>query len=134
MFNKVSLVGRLARENEFKSASGGFEICENTLAMTKKRKDGKEKAIYIKIKIFGNAVNVMRAYTKKGDKIGIIGELDYNQWQGQDGKTKYEYSIVVENLELLGSPKKQGESQKAPTPKPQPKQAEGFGIENEIPF
>lgn len=102
MFNKVQLIGRLAKDNDFKTL-GNTELCENTLALNKKQKDGSEKSIFIKIKIFGNACDIMRRYTAKGDRIGIIGELDFNQWQGKDGTNKHEHSIIVENIELLGS-------------------------------
>lgn len=137
MFNKVIMVGRLCKDGEFKMA-GQTEMYENTLAVNKKTKD-KEKSIFIKIKVFGNAVNVMRAYTKKGDKIGIIGELDFNQWVGQDGKNHYEHSIIVNEIELLGSPKGQAQGQsKAPAQKPAPqaRQAQNNPSDelDEIPF
>ena len=51
MFNKIQLIGRLAKDNEFKTL-GNTELCENTLALNKKQKDGSEKSIFIKIKIF----------------------------------------------------------------------------------
>lgn len=131
MFNKIQLIGRLAKENEFKSV-GNTELCENTLALNKRQKDGSDKSIFIKIKIFGNACNVMRSYTSKGDKIGIIGELDFNSWQGKDGKSHYEHSIIVENIELLGSPKGKAEVTKAkPVAKSQKQEPDDDG---EIPF
>lgn len=127
MFNKVQLIGRLAKENEFKSFSGGVEICENNLALNKRQRDGSDKSIFIKIKIFGKACDIMRSYTSKGDKIGIIGELDFNSWQGKDGQNNYEHSIIVENIELLGSPK-----DKAPV-KPKPV-AKEVADDDEVPF
>ena len=122
MFNKITLIGRLCKDGEFKAFNSGAEIYENTLALNKKQKNGTDKTIFVKIKVFGNAVNIMRSYTQKGDKIGIIGELDYNSWQGQDGKKHYEHSIVVESIELLGSSSKQDNTKSAPQQKSAPKQ------------
>lgn len=137
MFNKIQLIGRLAKDNTFKATQSGTEICENTLALNKKTKDS-EKTIYIKIVVIGKVCSVMRGYTNKGDKIGIIGELDFNSWVGKDGVKHYENSVIVEQIELLGSPKGQGGgNQKAnapkstPKPKPQPQQQ---GEYDEIPF
>ena len=127
MFNKVQLIGRLAKENEFKSFSGGVEICENTLALNKRQKDGSDKSIFIKIKIFGKACDIMRSYTSKGDKIGIIGELDFNSWQGKDGRNNYEHSIIVENIELLGSPKDKAPAKAKPV-------AKEVADDDELPF
>lgn len=133
MFNKVTLIGRLCKDGEFKAFNSGAELYENTLALNKKQKNGTDKTIYIKIKVFGNAVNVMRSYTQKGDKIGIIGELDFNSWQGQDGKKHYEHSILVESIELLGSAKK-GESSPKATQKPQAQNVSADDELDEIPF
>ena len=129
MFNKIQLIGRLAKDNEFKTL-GNTELCENTLALNKKQKDGSEKSIFIKIKIFGNACNIMRSYTAKGDRIGIIGELDFQQWQGKDGTNKHEHSVVVENIELLGNSTKANAKSNA-KPKAVAKDSDDS---NEIPF
>lgn len=121
MFNKVQLIGRLAKDNTFKVTQSGVEICENTLALNKKTKDS-EKTIFIKIVVIGKVCSIMRSYTQKGDKIAIIGELDFNSWVGKDGVKKYENSVVVEAIELLGSPKGQGGgTQKANASKQTPK-------------
>lgn len=133
MFNKITLIGRLCKDGEFKAFNSGAEIYENTLALNKKQKNGTDKTIFVKIKVFGNAVNIMRAYTQKGDKIGIIGELDYNQWNGQDGKKHYEHSILVESIELLGSSKK-GESSPKATQKAQTQAQNTSDDLDEIPF
>ena len=107
MFNKVQLIGRLAKDNVFKTTQSGTDICENVLVLNKKGKDGNDKAIYIKIVIIGKVCVIMRSYTQKGDKIGIIGELDYNSWVDKNGVKKSENSVIVEVIELLGNPKSQ---------------------------
>lgn len=113
MINSVTMIGRLAKDNVFKTTAGGTQICENTLALNRKIKNDK-KAVFIKVVFIGNSLcEIMRLYTAKGKQIGINGSLDYNQWTGQDGKTRYEHSIVVDNIELLG------EKINAPTPRPQ---------------
>lgn len=129
-FNKVTLIGRLAKANEFKSI-GNIELCENTLALNKRLKDGSDKPIFIKIKVFGKASEIMRSYTNKGDKIGIIGELDFNSWVGKDGANHYEHSIIVEAIELLGSPKGKAE---APKPVAKPKPVAEAITDDEVPF
>ena len=107
MFNKVQLIGRLAKDNIFKTTQSGIEICKNVLVLNKKGKDGNDKAIYVKIVIIGKVCAIVRSYTQKGDKIGIIGELDYNQWVDKSGVKKFENSVIVEVIELLGNPKSQ---------------------------
>lgn len=137
MFNKVQLIGRLAKDNTFKTTQSGVEICENTLALNKKQKNKEDKAIYIKIVFIGNVCGVLRSYTQKGDKIAIIGELDFNSWVGKDGNKHYENSVIVEAIELLGSQKNTGGTQKAnnPTQKSAKKRlSEDIDCDDEIPF
>lgn len=138
MFNKVQLIGRLAKDNTFKTTQSGVEICENTLALNKKQKNREDKAIYIKIIFIGNVCGVLRSYTQKGDKIAIIGELDFNSWVGKDGIKHYENSVIVEAIELLGSPKNTGGTQKVahnPTQKSaKAQQSEDIDCDDEIPF
>lgn len=138
MFNKVQLIGRLAKDNLFKTTQSGVEICENTLALNKKQKNREDKAIYIKIVFIGNVCGVLRSYTQKGDKIAIIGELDFNSWVGKDGIKHYENSVIVEAIELLGSPKNTGGTQKVaknPTQKSAKERlSEEIDCDDEIPF
>lgn len=138
MFNKVQLIGRLAKDNLFKTTQSGVEICENTLALNKKQKKREDKAIYIKIVFIGNVCGVLRSYTQKGDKIAIIGELDFNSWVGKDGIKHYENSVIVEAIELLGSPKNTGGTQKVaknPTQKSAKERlSEEIDCDDEIPF
>lgn len=138
MFNKVQLIGRLTKDNTFKTTQSGVEICENTLALNKKQKNREDKAIYIKIVFIGNVCGVLRSYTQKGDKIAIIGELDFNSWVGKDGIKHYENSVIVEAIELLGSPKNTGGTQKVaknPTQKSAKERlSEEIDCDDEIPF
>lgn len=131
MFNKVQLIGRLAKDNTFKTTQSGTEICENTLALNKKQKNRDDKSIFIKIVFIGNVCNVLRSYTQKGDKIAIIGELDFNSWVGKDGVKHYENSVIVEAIELLGNPKSQSNAK----PQKQSQSAQNdIDCDDEIPF
>ena len=134
MFNKVQLIGRLAKDNIFKATQSGTEICKNVLVLNKKGKDGNDKAIYVKIVLIGKVCAIMRSYTQKGDKIGIIGELDYNSWVDKNGVKKFENSVIVEAIELLGNPKSQvnaPQKEQKQTPSAQNNTSAGL---NEIPF
>lgn len=136
MFNKVQLIGRLTKDNTFKTTSSGTEICENSLALNKKTKDS-EKTIFIKNVVIGKSCNVMRGYTKKSDKIAIIGELNYDSWTDKNGNHKSEHSIIVEVIELLGNQRWQGDGKEVnnPTQKSAKERlSEEIDCDDEIPF
>lgn len=134
MFNKVQLIGRLAKDNIFKTTQSGTEICENVLVLNKKGKDGNDKAIYVKIVLIGKVCAIMRSYTQKGDKIGIIGELDYNSWVDKNGVKKFENSVIVEVIELLGNPKNQSNAPQKTQKQTQSAQKNTGADLDEIPF
>lgn len=134
MFNKVQLIGRLSKDNNFKITQSGTEICENVLVLNKKGKDGNDKAIYVKIVLIGKVCAIMRNYTQKGDKIGIIGELDYNSWVDKNGVKKVENSVIVEAIELLGNPKSQNNAPQKAQKQTQSAQKNTNADLDEIPF
>lgn len=98
--NKVILIGRLCKDNEFKHTAQGLEICENTIAVSEKIKD-KEKTMFIKISLFGGVCRLMRDYSYKGQKVAIEGKLNLNEWTDQKGTRHHQHSIIVESIELL---------------------------------
>lgn len=119
MINQVVCVGRLCKDLELKYTPQGMAVCENVLAFNRKMKDKPDKAIFVKIVAYGRGAEVLNQYCKKGDRIAVVGELDFNQWQDKQGKTQSQNYISVEKIELLeskGSNQQQSSAQATPPP------------------
>lgn len=138
MLNQVMCVGRLCKDLELKYTPSGLAVCENTLALNKKQKDKQDKTIFIKIVCFGKGAEILNQYAKKGDRIGVVGEIDFKDWQDNQGKRHTQNFISVEKIELLESKPQVPQAQKQyQTPTPQAQKAQNvslINLDDEIPF
>jgi len=45
---------------------------------------------------------ICERFLKRGDRIYVEGSIEYRQWEGQDGQTKYTTEIRARELIMLG--------------------------------
>lgn len=106
MFNKVVLVGNLTRDIEMRYAPSGTAIGACGIAVTRRftmNGEKREETCFVDISFFGRTAEVANQYLSKGSKILVEGRLRYEQWNDQNGQPRSKHSIVVENMEMLGS-------------------------------
>ena len=113
--NNVTLVGNLCRDNEvrYSTDENATAILFNTIAVQRKTKDkttGKYESDFISIKAFGKTAEFVEKYFKKGDKIGITGEIRTGSYTNKDGVKVYTTDVVVNNAEFVSSKSEGGES------------------------
>lgn len=105
MFNKVILVGNLARDIELRYLNTGSAIGKTAIATNRKYTlNGvkKEEICFIDLTFWGKSAEIANQYLKKGSQVLIEGRLMFETWQGNDGKTCSKHSITVENMKMLG--------------------------------
>ena len=102
MTNRVVLVGNLGKEPEISKTKAGMTIAKFSLATTKKVK-GETQTQWHNLVAFDKLAEVIEKYTHKGDKLFVIGEIQYDSWDKQDGTKGYITNIVVNEIELLGN-------------------------------
>jgi single-strand DNA-binding protein len=141
MYNKVVLVGNLARDIEIRYTQSGSAIGKTAIATNRKFKsqtgEQREEVMFIDLTFFGRTAEIANQYLRKGSKVLVDGRLTLEQWTAQDGSKRSKHSVTVENLQMLSgrdevpasggyAPEAQ-ESYAAPTqqaqPTPQPEQA-----------
>lgn len=109
--NLFTFTGNLGKDAEVKFLSSGTPVCEFSVAVKSGYGD-KEKTNWVRCAIFGKkAEGQLPSYLQKGTQVAISGELELQEWEGQNGKGAA-LSVRVENLDLIGS-KPQGQSQGA---------------------
>jgi len=102
--NHVVLIGRLTRDAELKSTSGGQAVCKFSVAVNRRRKNGdqwEDEPNFFDVVLWGRQGEALHQYLLKGKMIGVDGELRQDRWQ-QDGQNRSKVEIVASNIQLLG--------------------------------
>lgn len=107
MYNKIILIGNLTRDVEVRYTPGGTAIGNTGIAVNRKFKSAtgeqKDETMFIDITFFGRTAEIANQYLSKGRKVMVDGRLKLDQWTAQDGSKRSKHSVVVENLQMLGS-------------------------------
>ena len=115
MFNKTVLVGNLTRDVELRYAANGNAIGNSAIAVSRKYTNNNgaqvEEVMFIDITFFGKIAEVANQYLRKGSKLLVEGRLKFDQWTDNNGQNRSKHSVVVENMEMLGSPQNQQQQQ-----------------------
>lgn len=113
--NKVVVSGRWTKEHKLIYSQSGTAILSNTIASNRKFKDsnGEIKADFINIVLFGNQAKYVADYSDKGSKVLVEGRLQSRSYNRQDGSKAYVTEVIVENVELLDSKKKEEQPKEA---------------------
>lgn len=111
--NKIILLGRLTKDTEIKETQNASLIGKFTLAVPRKYvKEGEERKVdFINITLFGKTAEFASKYFKKGMQVLVTGRLEINQYEDENGETKYNYQIIAEELDFADSKKTSDETE-----------------------
>jgi single-strand DNA-binding protein len=103
--NSVQLIGNMVRDAELKYTQSGVAIGSFGIAINKKVKNQQggydDKAMFFDVTAFGKTAENINTYFRKGSKIGITGELNFEQWQGQDGSKHSKVSVICNQFDFI---------------------------------
>jgi len=107
MFNKVILVGNLTRDIELRYTPNGAAVANTAIATSRKFKnqmgEQKEEVCFVDITFFGRTAEIANQYLGRGKQVLVEGRLKLDQWTDQNGGKRSKHSVVVDNLQMLGS-------------------------------
>jgi single-strand DNA-binding protein len=106
-FNKVILMGNLARDPELRSTPGGAQLTEITLAVndayTDKQGNKQERVDFIYVTFWGKQAETLTRWKKKGDPLLIEGRLRVDSWDDKEtGKKRSALKVQGFNFTFLG--------------------------------
>jgi len=139
MLNKVTLIGNIGADPEFRTFDNGDRVANLSLATSERWKDKnsgekKEKTEWHRVVVFGKLVEIIESYVKKGSKLYLEGQIETRSWEDQSGDKKYSTEIVLRGfggkMVMLDSKGDAPASGPASTPAP----AAADELEDEIPF
>lgn len=104
MLNRAILMGRLTKDIEIKTTTGGTTIGRTTLAIDRRfQRQGEErKADFINILCFGKTAEFAHKYFGKGNMMCVVGSIQTRSWDGQDGKKNYATEVIADEVNFCG--------------------------------
>ena len=120
-FNKVFLLGRLARDPEIRYTQNGSAIANMTVATDESftGSDGNkvERTEWHRVTVFGKTAENCGNYLGKGSLVHVEGSLATRKWQDQNGQDRYTTEIKAQRVQFLdrrdqdGGQQRQGRKQ-----------------------
>lgn len=111
--NSVNLIGNMTKDVEVHYSKSGVAVVKTSIAVNNRRDD---TTMYINLVFFGKLGETVNQYLRRGDKIGVGGRLQLDQWVNNNGEKRQAHSIIVQDLEMLGKPKGTQTTENTATP------------------
>ena len=114
-FNKVVLMGNLARDPEVRYTAGKQAVANFPLAVNRTWKDKngelQESVDFIHVVVWGSTAENCERYLKKGSPAFVEGRLQVRSYEAKDGSGKrYVTEVVAAEVIFLGSKKQDAPS------------------------
>jgi single-strand DNA-binding protein len=108
MANSTLHTGRLTADPELRAA-GELEICDMRMAVQRRRgRNGEDRgAFFIPLVAFNGLAENCAKYLKKGSRILVVGQLDIQEWTGQDDVRRWTAKIIADQVEFLDQRKRE---------------------------
>lgn len=106
-FNKVLLMGNVARDPELRYIQSGTAVLDLRLAVNRRTKaaDGTwgEEATFLDVTVWGKQAENCAEYLSKGRPVFVEGHLRLDQWQDKKtGENRSRLRVTAENVQFLG--------------------------------
>lgn len=138
--NKVILMGRLTRDPETRTTTGGTSVCSFSIAVDRSYvKPGEERrADFFNCVAWSKTGEFVSKYFTKGNKILLEGELQNNNYEDNNGVKHYSVNVNVGKVYFVESKNGgSGGGNNTNTSKPQ-ENTEGFyplpNDDDDLPF
>ena len=114
MYNKVILMGRLAKDVDARQTPSGKTVARFTLAVDRrqgKNTQGQQTADFLNIVAWERLADFCSNYLRKGTKILLEGQLQSRSYEAQDGSKRYVTEVVARDIEFAESKGSQSSTQ-----------------------
>lgn len=117
----ITIAGHIGRDADIKSA-GGSAVCEFSVAVTTKRKDGDSTAWY-RCQLWGTRGEKLAPRLTKGKAVIVNGELVPREYKGKNDEMRMSLDVNVQSLTFAGGSgagagEGRSDSRSAPSPAP----------------
>ena len=97
--NFVCIVGRITKDIELRTTDNGKNVVKFTLAVNK----DKEHTNFINCVVWNKLAETMAKYCKKGDLIGVNGEIQTGSYENSKGDKVYTTEVLTNKITFLST-------------------------------
>jgi len=97
MLNSCILTGNLGADPEIFYSSEGDPVATFNLAF----RSSKKKTGWIKITCFQKLAEITESHLHKGARIAVVGILDQNKWETDEGVTRTSIQLIANTIEFI---------------------------------
>ncbi|EKB3333048.1 single-stranded DNA-binding protein [Salmonella enterica subsp. enterica serovar Chandans] len=99
MTAQIAAYGRIAADIQTKTTSNGNNMAFTRMAVSLpcRTAENGEAVMWLDVMAFGKQADALAKHTK-GDLVSVSGQLQINQWTGQDGGTHSGYAMVADSV------------------------------------
>ena len=102
--NKFEMVGNLVKDAELQYSKDNHQHLKIQIAVRNPyARDEEHQADFFFLDGFGDRWENVAQYLTKGIKVGVVGRIQNNNYEDQDGNLIYQDEYVIDELELLSS-------------------------------
>ena len=129
--NKIQIIGNVGQEPRIFNGRES-EFATFSVAVTKRYKDATgetlKRTTWFSVTVNGKQVSTVKQYVHQGTALYIEGEMQLNEYVGNDGAKRASWELRASNIQLLSSP---AEQQSRPSPTPQ---GANDNVQEDLPF
>lgn len=106
-FNRVIVVGNLARDPEVRSTVSRRSLARFSVAVNYRYRDNngeyKDGVDFVPVSVWGATADNCGKYLKKGSSVLLEGRVQTRSYDGKDGSKRYVTEVVADSVQFLGS-------------------------------
>ena len=125
--NQVLLVGRMVFDPEMKQTNNGTSYVPVRVAID--RRDKEKTTDFISCRAWGKTAEFISKYFHKGDPIEIIGRLQSESYEKQDGTKVSGMVVIIDNVNFVPRTTSGQEQKQKPYEPNQTKDEDGLPFE-----
>ena len=104
MYNKIILMGRIARDLELKTTPSGKNVCSFSIAVDRRYadKDGNRQTDFFNVVVWNQQADFLCRYFGKARMILVEGEMTTRQYTDKNGNNATWYEVIADRLCFTG--------------------------------
>ncbi len=105
--NMIVLTGRLTRDPELRTVTGGKKLATLSLAVRRPTKstDGQQPVDFFDVTVWETLAETCAEHLGKGRLVSVLGRLVAERWQTKAGEKRRSLAITASEVQFLEGPR-----------------------------